>query len=860
MNNSRIFVSIASYRDPETPHTLRDLFAKAAHPENIFVGVLWQVVPDLDDDCVDIPEEVPESQIRGINVHPSFSKGACWARSRILTELRRDEEFVLQIDSHMRFVEHWDEKMLSMLQRCTSSRALLSTYPIEYTPPNDLAAPSIPLMTARKFNHRGILMPLARALDYSQRPAQPVSSPFISAGFLFGPVAAFNEVPYDPLLYFIGEEISLAVRLWTHGWDVYNPDDVLLYHFYGLTKERPRHWADNPSWGELDNNSLSRLRHLFGIEVSTNPAVLLDLERYRLGQVRTLDEFERYADVNLRRQTIGAAGWCGRFPSHPTKENDALIRIFEHIYHENVWKSLETRSGMNSTLLATAEMRPALAKALGRLGIRTLVDAGCGDVNWMKLLSHQLDLYLAVDIVQPLAEQNLRLLGQRRGHFFSSANIAQDALPGADAILCRNVLNFLSHETILEVLKNFVASGSRWLIASTQSCLVNQDGDAGIARVLDLTKPPFNLPLAQKLIADGGSCSLGIWPMEAVRRAIEGSSPQTAREVVHMPASGLSHENKTIFIQVACYRDEEILPTVKSAFEQASHPERVTFGICLQIDPERDAHFDSFDYPRRGQVRIVRVHADDALGLGFARSTAQRLWNGEAFALQVDSHMRFAPEWDQKLLSMMEHDGAENSVISALLPGYEVPDYLQNVGQNITRIKVVRMGDEKSPQLVHLGGVLEPRAVGIRQLRRTPFVVGNFVFARAEVFSRIPIDPHLPFFEDEISYSARLWTHGFNVLQPDMVVAYHQWVGRTGRQTVYKSNTQARGERSFVRICHLLGLAHSCDPVAIRELDLYGLGSVRSLASFWDFSGVDITHKEANKFALRGDWGQMTLD
>ena len=28
-----IFVSIASYRDPEAPHTIRDLFEKASHPQ-----------------------------------------------------------------------------------------------------------------------------------------------------------------------------------------------------------------------------------------------------------------------------------------------------------------------------------------------------------------------------------------------------------------------------------------------------------------------------------------------------------------------------------------------------------------------------------------------------------------------------------------------------------------------------------------------------------------------------------------------------------------------------------------------------------------------------------------------------------
>lgn len=514
MNLPRIFVSVASYRDPETPHTLRDMFVKAKYPERIFVGVLWQVVPGDDDDCLQIPPEVAHRQLLGINIHPSQSRGACWARSRILTELRRDEEFVLQIDSHMRFVAGWDEKMLTMLARCASPHAMLSTYPIPYTPPDSLGAPSIPLMTANMFNHRGLLMPLARALDYSQRPEQPVPSPFISAGFLFGPAAAFNQVPYDPHLYFIGEEISMAVRLWTHGWDVYNPNDVLIYHFYGSQEQRPRHWKDNPQWAEMDKNSGSRLRHLFGIESSTDTTVLMNVERYGLGTVRTIDEFERYADVNLRQQTIGTAGRCGRFPPHPVNETDALSRIFDHIFQENVWGSLETRSGLGSTLIATAQLRPLLAEVLQGLGIRTLLDAGCGDVNWMQALTSQIDLYLGVDIVQALVAQNMRLLSHRKGHFFSVANIATDQLPSVDAVFCRNVLNFLPTEAALKALKNMIASGSRWLIVTTEHTDINHDGPAGVHRPLDLTRPPFCLPMPDKVIADGKRANLGVWAIE----------------------------------------------------------------------------------------------------------------------------------------------------------------------------------------------------------------------------------------------------------------------------------------------------------------------------------------------------------
>jgi hypothetical protein len=516
MQRPRIFVSIASYRDPETPHTLRDLFAKAAHPERLVAGVLWQAVAGEDDDCVAVPAGVPAAGVRGLRVHPGQSMGVCWARHRILKELRADEEFVLQIDSHMRFVQDWDEKLLAMWAQCDSPRALLSTYPVAYTPPETLGDPAIPIMTAAKFNHRGVLMFLARSLGYDLRPEKPLPNPFVSAGFLFAPARAFDEVPYDEHLYFIGEEISLSARLWTHGWDAYTPNDLLIYHFYGRNQERPTHWADHPGWAERDARALSRVRHLLGIEASTDPQVLQDMAQFGLGQERTLAEYERYADVDLRRQMIGPAGRSGRFAPHPPPPRLALQRVFTGIFENNAWKSWETRSGSGSTWQATHALIPALGALLEALDIRVLVDAGCGDVNWMSALTPRLALYFGLDIVEHLALQNSRLLGHRAGHFFKVADITQDPLPRADAILSRNVLTHLSNAQVHAALRNFAASGARFLIASAHDGVVqNQEMQTGVWRPLDLTQAPFHLPPPLQRIEDGKGRWLAVYPLHA---------------------------------------------------------------------------------------------------------------------------------------------------------------------------------------------------------------------------------------------------------------------------------------------------------------------------------------------------------
>ena len=131
MADEEIFVSLAAYRDPQGPETVRNLYTNACFPGRIRVGALWQILPDVDEDCRP-PAELPEG-VRGRVIDARESRGACWARAWIQAELYRGEAFFLQIDSHMRFVEGWDERLLAMWRALANPRAVLTYYPPPYT-------------------------------------------------------------------------------------------------------------------------------------------------------------------------------------------------------------------------------------------------------------------------------------------------------------------------------------------------------------------------------------------------------------------------------------------------------------------------------------------------------------------------------------------------------------------------------------------------------------------------------------------------------------------------------------------------------------------------------------------------------
>lgn len=48
----------------------------------------------------------------------------------------------------------------------------------------------------------------------------------------------------------------------------------------------------------------------------------------------------------------------------------------------------------------------------------------------------------------------------------------------------------------------------------------------------------------------------------------------------------------SIFLQIAAYRDPELLKTVEHALSQAKHPENLVFGICNQYSLEDAFHND----------------------------------------------------------------------------------------------------------------------------------------------------------------------------------------------------------------------------------------------------------------------------
>jgi len=202
--------------------------------------------------------------------------------------------------------------------------------------------------------------------------------------------------------------------------------------------------------------------------------------------------------------------------------------VYEAIFASHVElyrrQGCESLSGLGSCLAQTQELRERLPLLLEDLGVRTLLDAPCGDLNWMQHVHLGVDEYVGVDLLgEIIAENELRhASGQRR---FVRADVIRGALPSADAILCRDLLGHLSFAEIFQALGNFKRTGATYLLATTfTGARPNHDTSAGEWRTINLTLPPFNLPEPLRLINEKcteargafSDKSIGVWKLDDV--------------------------------------------------------------------------------------------------------------------------------------------------------------------------------------------------------------------------------------------------------------------------------------------------------------------------------------------------------
>jgi hypothetical protein len=193
--------------------------------------------------------------------------------------------------------------------------------------------------------------------------------------------------------------------------------------------------------------------------------------------------FRVFRNAVARQGVLPALYKAARYPFLPllrtrnTAEEQAFLEQiigspdiesrFTKIYSMNYWGNSESVSGAGSTLSCTKTLRERLPALFEQFAIRRVLDAPCGDFNWMRLVVQQCDIeYVGADVVRPLIDSNAaRFAGSRVS--FAHLDITKDELPQADLWICRDCLFHFSFEDTRRALRQFVASKIPYVLTTT---------------------------------------------------------------------------------------------------------------------------------------------------------------------------------------------------------------------------------------------------------------------------------------------------------------------------------------------------------------------------------------------------------
>lgn len=267
----KLFVCIYSYRDLELDKTIKDLYAKADNPKDIFCGVL---------NADDVPYKSKRKNVRIKNVDYTQYHGCGRACYEIFTELYQGEDYIVKIDPHTRFEKGWDTYYKQFIgeDKVICSRCL--GYYEDGTKDPLKNTYSVPVDWQNGF---------VTKIDERPLTEFPKETLFMQAGFFMAPASWVEKVNYDPYIAMWGEESDLSMRTILAGYKIFAVP-AHVYHLYG---RKNRKSVDNSTeFNILNAQGVRRTQIKIGI-LPADDNVMQEWDKYSCDGKKWRDAVEK---------------------------------------------------------------------------------------------------------------------------------------------------------------------------------------------------------------------------------------------------------------------------------------------------------------------------------------------------------------------------------------------------------------------------------------------------------------------------------------------------------------------------------------------------------------------------------------
>jgi hypothetical protein len=236
---------------------------------------------------------------------------------------------------------------------------------------------------------------------------------------------------------------------------------------------------------------------------------------------------------------------------------------------------------------------------------------------------------------------------------------------------------------------------------------------------------------------------------------------------------GWNFSSPEIFISIASYCDQQLIPTIHSILEEAFDPHRLTIGVHLQDTAE---NYDKLQQLNLPQVKIYFTPREDSKGVVWARNTIKRaLYNGEPYFLQIDAHSRFKKNWDLILINQLESIGGEKTLLTTYPNHFDISDdekkYL-DLSHNAPLVIKKFLTDHPSDNR------LQPRnknSLKDYEVQDVQWVSAGFVFARKNWVEDVIIPDNIRFNGEEDFMTFVSFLKGYDLKLSSEAVIWHNY-------------------------------------------------------------------------------------
>jgi hypothetical protein len=309
----------------------------------------------------------------------------------------------------------------------------------------------------------------------------------------------------------------------------------------------------------------------------------------------------------------------------------------------------------------------------------------------------------------------------------------------------------------------------------------------------------------------------------------------------------------TIYIQIASYRDPELLNTLNDCINNAERPEQLRVGIAWQHSPYES--WDNLDeYKDDSRFRIIDIDYRDAKGPCWARHQLNELYSGETYTLQLDSHHRFTEHWDTTLIAMLESlrsPQCKKPMLTSYLPSF---DPKNDPGSRLEAPWVMEF-DRFAPEgpvhfLPHTIDDYKERTLPIP----TRFASGHFIFTDGKFCQEVPYDPTYYFHGEEINLSVRAYMAGYDLYAPHRAIIWHEYT-RDGKKKHWDdhANWVELDRESHKHNRELLGID---EPTSSKLLAKH----VRTLKDYEKYAGLEFSTRRVHKNTIEKKLPPVSLD